>query len=231
MNNARDARCYLRRHLYGVLSTISRKLAGYPFGSVVPCVTDHAARPLILISALAEHTKNIRADPRVSLLVRDDGGDAQEGARLTLIGDALPAPAERPMRARYLRYFPTAERLLALGDFSFFTIQPTMLRYIGGFGAIHWVPSSDYAPPSNTLAESEADIVSHMNTDHTAAMRICCRHFRQSAPVTVTMLGIDCDGFDIRADTQVLRFDFAQPIADASTARATLKAMVDEARA
>lgn len=231
MNNARDARCYLRRHLHGVLSTISRKLVGYPFGSVVPCVTDHAARPLILISELAEHTKNITADPRVSLLVRDDGADAQEGARLTLIGDALPAFADRPMRARYLRYFPAAERLLALGDFSFFNIEPTTLRYIGGFGAIHWVPSSDYAPPSNTLAESEADIVAHMNADHTAALRTCCRHFRQLAPATVTMLGIDCDGFDLRADAQVLRFDFAQPIADAYTARATLKAMVDEARA
>ncbi len=231
MNNARDARCYLRRHLHGVLSTISRKLVGYPFGSVVPCVTDHAARPLILISELAEHTKNITADPRVSLLVRDDGASSQEGSRLTLIGDALPATADRRLHARYLRYFPAAERLLVLGDFSFFTIQPTTLRYIGGFGTIHWVPFSDYAPPSNTLAESEADIVAHMNADHDAALRTYCRHFRQLAPASVKMIGIDCDGFDIRADDQVLRFDFAQPIADAFTARASLKAMVDEAHA
>ncbi|HEX3171590.1 MAG TPA: pyridoxamine 5'-phosphate oxidase family protein, partial [Burkholderiales bacterium] len=94
MSAGDDARRYLRRFRHGVLSTLSKKFAGYPFGSVVPCVTDHAARPVILISGLAEHTKNIAADARVSLLVRDADIDPQEGARLTLIGDARPAGAD-----------------------------------------------------------------------------------------------------------------------------------------
>jgi hypothetical protein len=231
MTAVRGARRYLRHHLHGVLSTISCKLAGYPFGSVVPCVTDHAARPLILISRLAEHTKNIAADPRVSLLVRDAGADAQEGARLTLIGHALPAAGAHTVQHRYLRYFPAAERLLALGDFSFFHIEPVTLRYIGGFGVIHWVSPSDYAPPSNTLAESEADIVAHMNTDHAAALLSYCRHWKQLTPAAATMIGIDCDGFDLRADDQIVRFDFAQPIVDAHAAGAVLKLMAGEARA
>jgi putative heme iron utilization protein len=226
------ARRYLRHHLHGVLSTISKKLDGYPFGSVVPCVTDHAARPVILVSRLAEHTKNIAADPRVSLLVRDAAADAQEGARLTLIGNARPVVHERAaLQARYLEYFPAAERLLVLGDFSFFHIEAVTLRYIGGLGAIHWISASSYAPPANALAACEADIVAHMNADHAAALRDYCRHFKQRQPATVSMLGIDCDGFDLRADDEIMRFDFAQPIGDAPTARAALKAMVAEARA
>jgi putative heme iron utilization protein len=231
MSTGSESRRYLRHHLYGVLSTISKKLAGYPFGSVVPCITDHAARPVILVSNLAEHTKNIGADPRVSLLVRDAGADAQESARLTLVGDARPVAAEHTaLQARYLQYFPAAERLLALGDFSFFLIEPTMLRYVGGFGAIHWIPSNSYAPPANEFAACEADIVAHMNADHGAARRDYCRHFKQRQPAMVSMIGIDCDGFDLRADGEILRFDFAQPVSDAPTARAALKTMVAVAR-
>src|SRR3954471_9087672 len=125
MSGGPDARRYLRHHWYGALSTISKKLDGYPFGSIVPCVTDHAARPVILVSGLAEHTKNMLADERVSLLVRDDSADPQESARLTMIGNARPVhAADEAVHARYLRYFPSAARLLALGDFSFFHIEP-----------------------------------------------------------------------------------------------------------
>ena len=231
MSTGHAARRYLRHHLHGVLATISQKLDGYPFGSVVPCLTDHAARPVMLVSRLAEHTKNIAADPRASLVVRDAGADPQAGARLTLTGDARRAGAElSALQARYLQYFPAAERLLALGDFSFFCIEPVTLRYIGGFGAIHWISPADYAPPANALAACEADIVAHMNADHGAALRDYCRHFKQRQPATVGMLGIDCDGFDVRADQEVLRFEFDQPVVDAQAARTALQAMAAGAR-
>ena len=217
----------MRRQHYGVLSTLSKKLGGYPFGSVAPCVTDHAARPVILLSRLAEHTKNIQADPRVSLLVRDADTDPQQGARLTMIGNARPAHDDRSaLQARYLRYFPAAEGLLALGDFSFFRVEPLTLRYIGGFGAIHWISADDYAPPANALAACEADIVAHMNADHQPALLDYCRHFRQRQPAVVSMIGVDCDGFDLNADDDILRFDFAQSIVDAPAARAQFKAML-----
>src|SRR6187455_2488825 len=213
MSEGDNARRYLRRFRHGVLSTLSKKFAGYPFGSVVPCVTDHAARPVILISGLAEHTKNIAADARVSLLVRDADIDPQEGARLTLIGDARPAGADgSAIQTRYLRFFPAAERLLALGDFAFFHIEPVALRYIGGFGAIHWITAASYAPPANTLAAIEEDIIAHMNADHAAALRDYCRHAGRQEPASISMVGIDCDGFDVRADAELLRFDFAQPV-------------------
>ena len=101
-----DARRLLRRQQHGVLSTLSKKLDGYPFGSVTPFVLDHQARPVILISTLAEHTKNIAADPRVSLLAHDSSADIQANARVTVVGHCARMEDQTALRARYLRYFP-----------------------------------------------------------------------------------------------------------------------------
>ena len=232
MSAAAAARRYLRQQRHGVLSTISKKFGGYPFGSVTPFATDHAARPLILISRLAEHTMNFDADPRVSLLVRDAAADAQAGARLTLIGDARRAVGDdTQLKARYLASFPDGERLLALGDFSFYCIEPATLRYIAGFGEIQWIAAENYAPPANAMAACEADVVAHMNADHIAALRDYCRHFKGRQPAAVAMTAIDCDGFDVRADDELLRFYFDPPVIDALAARALLVAMAGEARA
>lgn len=231
MSSGAEARRYMRHHLNGILSTLSKKLDGYPFGSVVPFVTDHAARPVMLISRLAEHTKNIAADPRVSLIVRDAADDPQENARLTLVGDAHRVGEETDLlQARYLRFFPAAARLFALGDFVLHAIDPKILRFIGGFGAIHWVSADSYAPPANELAACEADIVAHMNGEHSEALQLYCRHFKQLTPAAVSMVGIDCDGFDLEADGRLVRFDFAQTLVDATSARAALKQMVAQAR-
>jgi putative heme iron utilization protein len=194
-------------------------------------VHDHSARPVIYISRLAEHTKNIDADPRVSLLVRDANTVPQAGARLTLIGDAVRATGDlAALRARFLAYVPDAARLVELGDFSFYRIEPATLRYIGGFGAIHWIAADAFAPPSNALDKCEADIVAHMNAEHTAALRDYCRHFKNRQPAAVTMIALDCDGFDVRADDELLRFDFALPVIDADSAHAALATMAEQAR-
>jgi putative heme iron utilization protein len=232
VNEGCAARRYLRHHHFGVLSTLSKKLAGHPFGSLVPFVLDHAARPAILISRLAEHTGNIDADPRVSLLVHTAGTDAQAAARLTLVGNAARVSADvTALEARYLRYVPDAVRLLALGDFCFYRIEPLRLRFIGGFGDIQWIAAAAYTPPADAIAECEADILAHMNADHAAVLRDCCRHFRDNHAAAVTMIGVDCDGFDVRADGAVLRFEFAAPLANAQEVRAALVAMAREARA
>lgn len=230
MSAGREARLYLRRRHHGVLSTLSRKFASYPFGSVVSYVLDHAARPVILISRLAEHTKNIDADPRVSLLVSDSGDDAQAGTRLTLIGDALPGSGAMEL-ARYLNYSPGSERLIALGDFAFYAITPRALRFIGGFGDIHWVSTESYAPPPNALAVHEDAIITHVNVEHARNLRDYCRFRHQRNADSAVMVGIDCDGFDVRADGAILRFDFAQPVTDAATARQALVELARQSRA
>jgi len=231
MSEGIEARRYLRARRHGILSTISRKFEGYPFGSVATYVLDHEGRPVILISRLAEHSRNIEADPRVSLLVSDAGEDAQASARLTLIGHAACAGGDLgALHARYLKYRPDAQKLLALGDFSLWTITPRALRFIGGFGDIRWITAASYAPPANALAEREDDIITHMNTEHAHGLRDCCRYYHRRNTEIAIMVGIDCDGFDVRADGGLLRFDFDLPVTDATAAREQLVAMARNAR-
>lgn len=231
MSAGAAARAYLRRYHGGALSTISKRLAGYPFGSVVPYLLDHQGWPVILISRLAEHTGNIDRDPRVSLLVSDPGGDVQAGARLTLVGNAARSDdGLEALRARYLSYFPDAARLFALGDFMLYQIRPLQLRWIGGFGDIQWIPAEAYVPPANRLAGEEQDVLAHMNADHAHNLRDYCRYFHGRTTAEARMAGIDCDGFDIRTETEILRFDFDQPVADAAAAREALAGMARQAR-
>ena len=231
MNNAREARLMLRAHRYGVLSTLSKKFDGYPFGSITPYLVNHDGSLLILISTLAEHTKNILHDPRVSLITHDQrDAQIQTQGRVTVVGNAAPEPDREQAGLRYLRYFPEAQSYFAMHDFSFYRIRPVAIRYIGGFGRIHWVNMEDYAVQPCPLIEQESDVIEHMNTDHLDTMRHYCQHFHQYAALDVAMLGIDLDGFDVRADGKVLRFDFAQPVTDAQQARTALVEMAHAAK-
>ncbi|PPD16969.1 MAG: pyridoxamine 5'-phosphate oxidase, partial [Methylotenera sp.] len=105
MTLATEARQFLRSTRHGILSTHSAKFDGYPFGSVTPFVLDSDCQPIILISSIAEHTKNIVVNPKVSLLIFAEGADLQANARLTLIGEAAQIDKnDADLRARYLRY-------------------------------------------------------------------------------------------------------------------------------
>lgn len=232
MSRADEVRRYLRRQHHGVLATHSQKLPGYPFASIVPFVLDHEACPVILISELAEHTKNLRADPHASLLAQDlpQDGDIQAGSRATIVGDAEPIENPGALAARHVRYLPDAARLIALGDFRFWRIRPVRVRYIAGFGAINWVEPSAYTPPPNSLADAEESVVAHMNADHREALGDYCRHVHAVAPEVVEMAGVDCDGFDVRADGRLLRFDFETPVTSPGGLRAALVELAKAAR-
>ncbi|MBS1812902.1 MAG: pyridoxamine 5'-phosphate oxidase family protein [Acidobacteria bacterium] len=126
----------------GVLSTLSRKYAGWPFGSITPYAISAAGDPLIFVSSLAEHTRNLLNDPRVSLFIQDTSTQAnpQANARATLLALAKPVPeAEQADAAqRYLTRFPEAQQNFQLGDFLLVKIEVQHVRYIGGFGEMFW---------------------------------------------------------------------------------------------
>jgi len=226
MNNAVEARQMLRAHRYGALCTLSKKFDGFPFGSITPYLADHDGSLIILISSLAEHTKNILHDPHVSLITHDQrDAHIQTQGRVTLLGNAQAIRDRDQIGTRYLRYFPEAQSYFQMHDFSFFRIQPVAIRYIGGFGNIHWVNMEQYAVPPYPLIEQEADVVTHMNTDHSETMRRYCKHLHHREVLDIEMLGIDCDGFDMRADGEVLRVDFTEPVKDAQQARLALVAL------
>ncbi|MDD5364109.1 MAG: DUF2470 domain-containing protein [Gallionellaceae bacterium] len=226
-----EARRFARGQQSGVLSTLSKRLDGFPFGSVSPFILDHAGRPVILISEIAEHTKNITADPRVSVIVQPYSTDMQVTGRVTLIGRAERLPDKDGLGPRYLRYFPQAESYFAMHDFHFYRIEPVKVRWIGGFGHIFWIDPEAYLAAPGALAEAEAGILAHMNTDHADTLRDYSRHIHQVEADTATMIGIDPDGFDVRAGERILRFEFAAPVLDAQAARTALVEMAQQCRA
>ncbi len=247
MSLASEARQFLRATRSGVLSTFSSKFAGYPFGSVAPFVLDHSGQPIVLISTIAEHTKNIIANPKISLLVFDGTEDLQASARLTLIGEAKQIDKDNEnLRARYLRYFPQAAGYFEMHDFNFYRIEIAQARYIAGFGKMGWISGKELAdialdgsdlintPP--LLAAQETAIIDHMNADHMHSLIAYSKHFHHIDVTNPQMLGIDSDGFDISVaikdanQTKILRFNFEQPIHDAQSARAALVSLSKAAK-
>jgi putative heme iron utilization protein len=229
-NHHKDARGLLLEGHAGVLSTHSAAVEGYPFGSVTPFCLDRAGRPVLLISSIAQHTKNITADPRVSLIVLQPGTtDVQAGGRLTCLADAKLATTDAAEVAeRYYRYFPASRDYHLTHDFGFYVLRPVRFRFIGGFGNIRWIEAGELLEPNPFDGESEAAILDHMNADHGDALRHYCRSALDLEPEPeseVAMVGIDGEGLDLRVDALIHRIGFSQPVADAGQARQALVAM------
>jgi putative heme iron utilization protein len=225
------ARRLLRRCRFGALATLSVRLSGHPFATVVPYVLDQAGQPLLLISSLAEHTKNLGQEPRASLMVHATDVDVLAAARVTCAGRAerLDDPPALCVE-RYLRYLPKARGLLEFGDFAFYRIEPQALHWVGGFGDIQWISADAYRAPASTLEQDESGILDHMNADHAATLRDYCRFAYGREVLDAEMTGIDCDGFDVRADGDLLRFDFDAPVTTPDAARAALVELARRAR-
>lgn len=227
MNLTLEAQQFLFSTHKGILSTHSSKFEGYPFGSVAPFVLNHQGMPTILISSIAEHTKNIIQNSKVSLVVFENEEDLQANARLTLLANAEQTDKNNDlMRQRYLRYLPQAEQYFDMHDFSFYTLHITHARYIAGFGKMGWIEGGSMQLPSNPLFIEEPGILAHMNEDHVQNLKAYCQHFNQVQANTVEMIGIDSLGFDVRVDgEQLLRFQFDASISNAQEARVALVAM------
>lgn len=236
---AREARQFLLSTRHAILSTFSVKYPDYPFGSVAPFVCNHQAEPILLISTLAEHTKNMLEHPKVSLLVFSGAEDLQANARLTLMGEAVACDKQDvALRARYLRYLPQASTYFDMHDFSFYRIKIEHARYIAGFGRMGWFEgealNQDLTHAS--LAEQEAGILSHMNADHQHNLLQYCRHVHRVHADNAEMIGIDAEGFDVRYHQGeevegLLRFQFETPVTDAQSARVALVAMAKACQA
>lgn len=219
-NNA--ARLLFLQESFGILSTISLDVPGYPFGSITPYCADRQCRPIIYISRIAQHTRNILADSRVSLTVFDNSGDddVQARGRITCIANARPLDEEEhDVRERYFRYFPSARQYAETHDFEFFWLDLVRVRYIGGFGQIYWIEPSEFMTANPFSAAQESRIIQHMNDDHRDALM----HYAGRS--SVAMIGIDAEGFDVLQSGKKVRFAFEAPVRTMDDARQALIAM------
>ncbi len=221
------ARRLLLREYRGVLSTQSKAMPGFPFGSVAPFCLDASGRPLILISRIAQHTHNLKADGKCSLLIGERGAeDVQAAGRLTLLAEASQLRGASEIEAaarRFYRYFPASQDYHFAHDFDFWVLQPVRWRYIGGFGAIHWLDRVERANPF--AGDSEASMVEHMNGDHADAIAHYVRLAGLPGREPAQMVGIDSEGFHLRIGAALHWLPFAEPCGNPGEVRQALVAL------
>lgn len=223
----------------GMLATLSRRHPGHPFASVMPYAPDERGRPLLLISGLAMHTQNLETDPRASLLVAQAGAeeDPLALARVTLMGRATKLGAAETPAAReaYLARHPRAGHWAEFEDFTFWRLDLADVYFIGGFGAMDWVPAASYeASRPDPLAAAAAGIMEHMNRDHADALLVYARALAGAEADTARMVAVDRLGFKLRLRTgdrrHGCRIGFPREVSDARQCRAALMEMLDDCR-
>lgn len=225
-----QSRALVRSADRAVLSTAMVD-SGWPYGSLVMTACDHRARPLLLISELAEHTKNLHGDARASLLFDGTAGldSPLTGARVTITGRL--APTDDPaLIARYVARHPDAEMYLGFADFSLYEMTVDRAHIVAGFGAIHWIDAQDLlfdTAGHEQLATAETDIVAHMNEDHTVAVQAYATGLLGQTGSDWRLTGVDPEGADLRDGGRTARLDFATleldiPVTDADSARRAL---------
>lgn len=216
-----ETRKLLKEHDTGVLSTISTDVEGYPFGSVTPYCLSSNLEPLILISTIAQHTKNIIANNKVSLIVfAPESEDAQASGRVTYLGDAVLTDDQED-KEKYSLHFPKSKGYFDFHDFKLYKIQFKRIRFIGGFGSIHWVESADYFT-QNSLESVQERIISHMNKDHADSINGYLKKYKNLEVSGASILAIDEEGFDVIAEQKIYRLSFSEPVKDATKAREVL---------
>jgi heme oxygenase (biliverdin-IX-beta and delta-forming) len=230
------AKSLTRRNRQGALATLMAG-TGDPYCSLVNVASHPDGSPILLISRLAVHTKNLLVDDRVSLMLDERApGDPLEGARIMVAGRAVEAGDEdrATVRRRYLAAHPSAEAFVDFKDFSFFRIKPSGAHLVAGFGRIIDLKPAQFLTEigdAASLLEAEAGAVEHMNEDHREAMNLYATKLLGAGSADWRCIGCDPEGLDMQAGTAVLRLEFPARVTNAGDLRKMLVRLAEEARA
>jgi hypothetical protein len=218
-------------------AALGTSLDGRPYVSLVMAACDLDASPLLLLSDLAQHTKNLLADPSVSLLFDGTGAypDPLTGPRLTVLGRAERCE-DRRAAARFAARHPTSADYAGFADFHLYRVAVERGHLVAGFGRISWVERDElrFAADAAALAAAEAEIVEHMNQDHAEAVALYAERLLGRKGNGWCMTGIDPEGIDLRrrleAGGETARLEFARPVLTPAQARAALIELAQRAR-
>jgi heme iron utilization protein len=205
---AERARTLLVRGEVGTLATPSRRHSGFPFASLMPYAPDARGRPVVLVSDLAVHTRNLKEDDRASLLVLEPGGRDRNPlglARVTLLGrlGGFPGGDEaEAVRELYLERHPTSRYWVDYPDFGFRRMEVEEAYYVGGFGVMGWVSREEYeeAEPDPLLDHADS-ILAHVNADHPDALVLLARREGMEEVEEARMTAVDRLGYELRVRT------------------------------
>lgn len=227
------AKKLLREGRSGALATLMTG-SGDPYCSLVNVATAPDGAPLLLLSKLAIHTKNVLADARVSLMLDErKEGDPLEGARIMLMG-RLAVTDDPAARAAYLRRQPEAEMFAGFADFDLYRMAVSHAHLVAGFGRIVDLSARDLLTDTagaEALLAAEADAIAHMNSDHADACRLYATKLLDGPGGAWTCVGIDPEGIELQQGRAALRLAFPQRITAPGALRAVLKELAEKARA
>lgn len=217
--SAQEARNLLRRARTGTLGTLNRE-EGSPYASLVNIATDVQGWPLILVSTLAWHTRNLLADPRASIMVAElpENGDALTGPRVTVMG-RFSKVEDDGLARRYLARHPAASLYSGFGDFAFWRLTPEKAHAVAGFGRIETMGADEMFPSADEMIALEETAITHMNSDHDDAIQLYAEKLLGATPGGWNIVGIDPDGADLRRGEEVLRLQFSAPVYTAEALR------------
>lgn len=238
--HAERARTLVHYSTTGSLATMAADEHGYPFGSVVTYALDGGGRPLLCLSDIAEHTRNMKLDSKASILVSEtpvDGTDQLALGRVTLIGEITPVPADEiPAANELFRSVHPHAYYTDFDDFVFYRMAIRSIRYVGGFGHMSWVTVGDYTVASpDPLRPSAGEIIKHMNDDHADTLVAYCKALAGEPKTTeATMLTVDRYGFDVLAINEdgrrAVRIPFGELCDDTTAVRMATIRLLTEAR-
>jgi putative heme iron utilization protein len=220
----------LRRAATCSLSTLGKQDA-IPYGSLANMATDVAGKPILLLSNLAWHTQNLRANPRASVLVSElpASGDALMGARVTVLG-RIAEDSDETLRRRYLARHPNARLYAGFADFSFWRLQPSNIHGVAGFGRIETLTPSDVFPDAAEFESLELSALEHLNNDHADSIHLYATKILGGEPGQWQVTALDPDGCDLGLGEHSLRLNFAAPVFTADALRQKFTELAYEAR-
>lgn len=218
-------------------AALATSLGGRPYVSLVAAACDSDASPLLLLSDLAQHTRNLDADPRLSLLFEasDEHADPLAAPRLTVLG-RIERCADPLAAARFAARHPASAVYRDFSDFHLYRVVVDRGHLVAGFGRIAWVEGADLRFPGDAalLAAAEAAIVTHMNEGHRDAVALYAERLLGRSAGDWRMTGIDPEGIDLRraieSGGETARLDFTAPVLTPDAARAALVALAAAAR-
>lgn len=219
-----------------------------PYASFVNLCAAPDGAPLLLISSLALHTKNIKENNQISILIAehqssspsankfDAPDDPLAQNRISLMGEAVEID-KASQRARYLSLCPQAQDYYDFADFSLFRMEIDQAHFIAGFARIHDLEGDKLTidiKGAEALLEAEAGIVEHMNDDHkdaTALYATKLLNAENNAPQDEWYFAAcDPEGCMLRNNAQTLRLPFPQRVTTSEQMRKMLVQLVGEAR-
>jgi len=217
------------------LGTLSA--SGGPHVSHVACATLVDSTPIVLISELATHTRNLHIDERASLLFVAPFGESDDTAtraRVTLDGRLVPVADRDAARMRFLRRQPDAALYADFADFSFRRLVPETAHIVAGFGRITDLQPSDFlaaAGDAAAVAEMDDGACRHMDEDHADAMALMANVLAGVPGGPWRAVGVDPLGIDLGSPDRVTRVEFDEPATSATDVRMALVALTKRARA